>query len=78
MKVEGSNKNDKIERLIFFNPMEVLDVSVKSKKAGYEPGDKVDLRIAANVPENMNASEIVYASIKVADLSSILKVESFK
>ena len=63
---------------MFFSPMESLDVNVQTKDPGYEPGDKVDLRISAKIPENMNKSEIMYASIKVSDLSSILKVESYK
>jgi hypothetical protein len=78
LKINSTKTEDKLERLIFFNPMEIIDVSVKSKKAGYEPGDKVDLKISANIPENMEKGETVYASIMISDLSSILKVESYQ
>lgn len=78
MRASSQNKDDKVERLIFLEPMEQISVDLLTTAAGYEPGDKVDLRIKAGVSANLNASEIVYASIKVSDLSSILKVESYK
>lgn len=78
LRANTPNKADKIERLVFLEPMEQIKVDVMSSEPGYEPGDKVDLRIKAGVPAGLNASETVYASIKVSDLSSILKVESYK
>lgn len=78
LKVSSKSKEDKIERLIFLNPMESIDVSVETELPGYEPGDKVDLKISANVPQTLNEKQIVYASIKVSDLSSFLKVETYK
>ena len=72
------SNNITLERLIFLYPQSTLDVEIKTNKDAYEPGDKVSLAIGVDKPQQFNESEFFFASIKVSDLSSFLKVESFK
>jgi len=63
-----------LEKLIFYKPSGVVSGIIKTDKDIYEPGDNVTLSIKGYTTSN----EDVYASIVVSDLSSYLKVPTFK
>jgi hypothetical protein len=75
--VETFSDDVKLERLIFVYPQDSLDVVVKTDQQNYQPGDLVKMKISVDKPKDLNAAEMIYASIKVSDLSSFLKVDSF-
>jgi hypothetical protein len=76
LSVQGEKVN--AERLIFVKPKETLNVGVETDRAGYEPGDKVTLTVKTDKPTNATSDELFYASVKISDLSSYLKVQSYE
>jgi len=66
-----------LERLIYLKPKLSPVVEIKTDKLGYRPGEKVKLSVSSNLPEAGSGVKY-FASVKVTDLSSFLKVPSFK
>ena len=58
-------------------PKTEIEVNIKTDRAAYEPGDRVEVEIEAS-KTSIDDDEEVWVSIVVSDLSSFLKVPSFK
>jgi hypothetical protein len=70
LKLVGENVD--LERLIYVKPQTTIDFSLSTDKDAYSPGDQVALTISSDFPEPL------FASIKITDVSSLLKVPRYK
>jgi hypothetical protein len=70
LKLVGETVN--LERLIYVKPQSIIDFKISTDKAAYSPGDEVSLTISSEFPNPL------YASIKITDVSSLLKVPRYK
>jgi len=74
LKLVNVEKKINLERLIFVRPQETLDINIAFDKDLYEPNDKVGLKISSNAGLDKN----ILASVKVTDVSSLLKIPKYK
>jgi len=74
LKLTNDAKTINLERLIFVKPQETLDISISFDKDLYEPNDKVAVEISSKAGLDKN----ILTSVKVTDVSSLLKVPKYK